>query len=275
MAIMFTDIVGFTSLSQRNENLALELLEEHRNLLRPLFSKHRGVEIKTIGDAFLVEFPSALGAVRSALDIQQLLRELNSLRVDEKRIILRIGIHLGDVVHLGADVYGDAVNVASRIEPFAEPGGICVSEQVYDHIINKFDLPLSSIGKRELKNVELPIEIYKVDLPWKREAQNIGTETDRFVLDKHRVVVLPLVNMISDRGDDYFTDGMTEELISTISRISGLHVISRTSAMQYKNTGEKIIEIGKELKVGFCNRGKRTKVWQSRSNRRSANRFEN
>ena len=250
VAIMFTDLMGYTSLSQRNEKLALELLEEHRDFLRPLFSKHGGVEIKTMGDAFLVEFPSALGAVKSALDIQQSLHELNSHRVNEKRIILRIGIHLGDVIHLGDDVYGDAVNLASRIEPLAEPGGICISEQVYDHIVNKFDFPLSSIGKRELKNVELPVEIYKVDLIWKSEDQNAGTESDRFVLDKHRLAVLPLVNMISDRGDEYFTDGMTEELISTVSRISGLHVISRTSVAQYKNSLKKIVEIGKDLRVG-------------------------
>ena len=137
-ALVFTDMVGYTSLSQKNEALALELLEEHRRLLRPLFPKHNGREIKTMGDAFLVEFASALEALRCAFDIQQLLNELDVNRPPEKRILLRIGIHLGDVVHSKNDVQGDAVNVASRIEPLASPGGISITEQVYQQIRNKF-----------------------------------------------------------------------------------------------------------------------------------------
>src|SRR3989441_771275 len=148
---MFTDMVGYTVLSQKNEVSALQLLEEHRKLVRPFFAKHNGLEIKTIGDAFLVEFASALEAVRCAFEIQQSLHELNSGRSANEKLSLRIGVHLGDVIHGQNDVYGDAVNIASRIEPLADSGGISITEQVYDQIKNKFEFPFSSIGKKELQ----------------------------------------------------------------------------------------------------------------------------
>ncbi len=165
-AIMFTDIVGYTSLSQKNEAVALGLLEKNRSLLRSIFPKYHGREIKTIGDAFLVEFESALEAARCAVEIQESLHEANTTTPPEGKINLRIGIHLGDVIHKGNDVFGDAVNIASRIEPLASPGGICVSEHIFDHIRNKFEFPLASKGKLELKNVDLPVEVYNVSLPW-------------------------------------------------------------------------------------------------------------
>ncbi len=242
---MFTDIAGYTSLAQRNEALALELLEEHRRLIRPFFRKHRGKEIKTIGDAFLVEFASALEALRCAYEIQQSLHERNNPNV-RNRIDIKIGIHLGDIVHDDKrDVYGDAVNVASRIEPLAEPGGICISEQVYVHVRNKFEFPLASLGRRDLKNVELPIEVFKVVLPW---LMIMGREGN---LNKRRIAVLPFSSISPDPNDEYFADGMTEELISTMSKISGLKVIARTSVMGYKGAGlRKINEVARELEVG-------------------------
>ena len=166
-AIMFTDIVGYTALSQKNEGLALELLEKNRSVLRSIFPRYHGREVKTIGDAFLVEFESALEAAKCAVEIQKTLHETNTSASPEVKINLRIGIHMGDVIHRGNDVYGDAVNIASRIEPLAPPGGICVSEQIFDHIRNKVEFPLSSTGKHELKNVDLPIEVYNIGLPWR------------------------------------------------------------------------------------------------------------
>jgi adenylate cyclase len=248
-AVMFTDIVGYTLLSQKDESLALELLEEHRKIVRPILAKHGGIEIKTMGDAFLVEFSSALGAVRCGLDIQQAIGEMNSEKSQGKRIRLRIGIHLGDVIHSAGDIYGDAVNVASRIQPLAEPGGICVTEQVYVHIRNKLEIRMTSLGRRDLKNVDQPIEIYKLEIPGMKEGLETK-ESKAYALDRSRLAVLPLVNMINESGNEYFADGLTEELTSTISRISSLHVISRTSAAQYRNASKKILDIGRELGVG-------------------------
>ena len=242
-AIMFTDLVGYTALTQKDEAGAMRLLDEHRRIVRPLFPKHNGVEVKTIGDAFLVEFASALEAVRCAYDIQQAMHDL-APPSDKGRAVVRIGIHVGDVIHSQNDVYGDAVNVASRIEPLAAPGGICVSEQVYDNVRNKFEFPLVSIGRKELKNVAEPVEVYRVALPWETRAEP-GTD-----LDRTRIAVLPFSNISPDPADEYFADGMTEELIATMSRLGGLKVIARTSVMGYKGGQKKISDVAKELEVG-------------------------
>ena len=243
-AIMFTDMVGYTALGQRNESLSLALVEEQRKLIRPILSRHNGREIKTIGDAFLVDFPNALDAVRCAYDIQRATREFNISLPDEKRIHLRVGVHLGDVVESLGDISGDAVNVASRIEPLAEDGGVCITRQVYDHVLNKFELPLVSLGPKTLKNVSARVEVYKMVMPWEEAG------APRPILDKRRIAVLPFTNISPDPADEYFADGMTEELISTMSRISGMKVIARTSIMGYKGGHKKVDEVARELGVG-------------------------
>lgn len=243
-AIMFTDVAGYTALTQRNEALALSLLEEHRAAVRPFFAQHNGREVKTIGDAFLVEFNSALEAVRCAYAMQQSLHELNSGRPSERQAQVRVGIHLGDVIHSQRDVYGDAVNVASRIEPLSAPGGICMSEQVYSQVKNKFEFPMVSLGRKELKNVGEPVEVFRVVLPWERE----GTVAEG--LYRSRVAVLPFTNMSSDPEEGYFADGITEELITGISKVRELKVTSRTSVMHYKGQTMRIPEVCRELGVG-------------------------
>jgi adenylate cyclase len=243
-AIMFTDIVGYTRMAQANESQALALLEEHRKLLRPLFPAHGGTEVKTMGDAFLVEFRSALEAVLCAVEIQKKIAERNSEAPALKRLDVRVGIHLGDVVHGSGDVYGDAVNVASRIEPLAEPGEICISQKVYDHVRNKTELDITRMGQIELKNVELPLGVYKVSMTRTGEGRQERSAA------RERLAVLPFVNISPDPNDEYFADGLTEELISKLSEVKGLKVIARTSVMNYKKKEKNVSEIGKELGVG-------------------------
>jgi adenylate cyclase len=244
-AIMFTDMVGYTALGQRNEALSLALVKEQKKLIKSILGRHHGREVKTMGDAFLVEFSSALEAVRCAYDIQRGARELNFSLPEDRRVHLRIGVHLGDVVEAKGDISGDAVNVASRIEPLAEDGGVCITRQVYDHVHNKFELPLTSLGSRSLKNVSEPLEVYKVEMPWEQAAAPKPSG-----LDKTRIAVLPFTNMSPDPSDEYFSDGMTEELIASLSGVTGLSVIARTSVMKYKGASKSASEVARELNAG-------------------------
>ncbi len=244
---MFTDMVGYTGLTQANESLAMKVLERHNGLLRPIFPKFHGREIKTIGDSFLVEFGSALDAVRCAVEMQTQLHDFEGLKGQKIRI--RIGIHLGDVIHRAGDVFGDAVNIASRLESLAPPEGIVISEQVFVQVRNKEVSPLIPLGAKEMKNVSELIQVYRVQMPWEGHGEN-GGDARPSVLEAHRVAVLPFVNISSDKENEYFADGLTEELIGRLGQIRELEVIARTSVMTYKMKEKKIAEIARELNVG-------------------------
>jgi adenylate cyclase len=174
-AIMFTDMVGYSALSQRDDKLALELLEEHRDLLRKIFAEFNGTEIKTIGDGFLVEFNSALEAAQSAIAIQRALAKRNADAPAERQIQVRIGVHIGDVIHRGGDVYGDGVNIASRIEQLAGAGGICVSMDVERQIRNAVETRFEKLAPTELKNISVPMDLFRIVLPWERQAARAAT----------------------------------------------------------------------------------------------------
>jgi adenylate cyclase len=242
-AIMITDVVGFTASAQANEADALARLREQEEILRPLFGPFKGREIKSTGDGFLVEFESALGALECAVEIQRRMRERNSNR-RRPPLELRIGIHAGDVEESGGDIFGDAVNIASRVEPLAEPGGVCLSEPVYVQVRSKVPYYLENIGAKTLKGVREPMEVYRVVLSEATEGTIAGS------LPFPRIAVLPLTNMSPDPADEYFADGLTEEMISTLSKVRDLSVISRTSVMQYKGHPKRMAEIGRELNVG-------------------------
>jgi adenylate cyclase len=304
-AIMFTDMVGYSALSQRDDKLAQELLEEHRRLLREIFPRFHGTEIKTIGDAFLVEFGSALEAAQCAIEIQRTLAKRNHDVTSDRRIELKIGIHIGDVVHREGDVYGDGVNIASRIEQLAGAGGICVSMDVERQIRNALEARFEKFASAELKNIKLPMELFRIVLPWEpggktesrvtpikkksllpgvtaavvlialvifgwwwfmqrsaRNHQNPPTASTNVAPaaapkapDQNSVAVLPFVNLSDDKGSEYFSDGVSEELLTVLQKIPGLHVAARTSAFSFKGKNATAQEIGQKLGVAHLVEG--------------------
>lgn len=239
---MFTDTVGYTASTQADEGRTLGLLRQQAELVRPLVAVHQGREIKSTGDGFLVEFESALKATQCAVNIQRLIHERNA-EGGLAPIRIRIGIHLGDVVQSGTDILGDAVNIAARIEPLAEPGGICVSGAVQEQVRNKIPDKLEKLAPTALKGLQVPMDIYRVVLPWTvREPATDST-------GPAGIAVLPFSNISPDTKDEYFAEGLTEELITVLSKVRGLRVIARTSVMQYKSTTKAVSQIGEELNV--------------------------
>ena len=247
-AVMFTDTVGFTASTQANEGHTLEMLRQQGDLLRPIVAIHQGREIKSTGDGFLVEFDSALKAVQCAVNIQRRIHERNS-EGGQSPIRVRIGVHLGDVVQNGGDILGDAVNLAARIEPLAEPGGVCVSGAVFDQVRTKVADRFEKLEPKSLKGVELPLDVYRVIPSWEGSGGGAADEVSP-LLDKARIAVLPFANISPDPSDEYFADGLTEELIANLSLVPGLKVIARTSVLGYKKGEKKVAAIGKELGVG-------------------------
>lgn len=286
-AIMFTDMVGYTALTQRSEKLALELLEEHRRLLRERFPKYHGREIETTGDGFLVEFASALEAARCAIEIQRTLATRNISVPPENQIYVRIGIHVGDVVQKEGKLLGDGVNIAARLEPLAEPGGICISVDVARQIQHTLEAKIISMGPTDLKNVRVPVEICRIVLPWQttrsptparpklprasklspaeialavvlislvsawlliREGSGPGQVSERI----ESLVVLPFKNLSKDSDQEFFADGMTELLVSELGKLGSFRKVisSRQAVMQYKERGGKtILDIARDFVV--------------------------
>ena len=244
-AIMFTDMVGYSALTQADEANAIAILERHNRLLRPIFTKYNGREVKTVGDAFLVEFDSALDSAKCALKVQQVLHDHN-VATPQRQIRIRIGIHVGDVIHAAGDVFGDTVNIASRIQSLADPEGICVTQQVFDQVHSKIPSELAKLPPVSLKNIRAPIGVYRVVQPWD------PPEKERPVPEAgggRNIAVLPLANISEDPSDEYFADGLTEELISVLSQVRDLRVIARTSVAPYKTAPKPVAQIGKELGV--------------------------
>ena len=263
-AIVFTDLVGSTELAQTNEAVALDTVREQERLVRPLVERQRGRWVKSMGDGMLFEFPTARAAVEFAVEFLKSAQEHSSEPAGHA-LRLRIGIHLGDVERRGTDIVGDAVNVASRIESAAEPGGICLSSSVYEQVVRKVPYQFERIGARSLKGVLEPLELYRVVLPWsgsaegsrRSPAQPAAATVSAPRPEPHlpRLAVLPLSNISPDPADAFFAEGLTEELIAVISRVRGIRVISRTSVGQYRNTTKPVAVIGSELGTDFVLEG--------------------
>jgi TolB-like protein/Flp pilus assembly protein TadD len=243
---MFADVVGYTALAQKDETFALQVVSKIREWSMPVFDRHGGRLVKTMGDGFLVEFSSAMDAVLCGIELQHVMRKRPS-DLQNSEVQIKVGIHVGDVIHENGDVLGDAVNIASRIEPLAGPGEVCISAEVMNQVKSRLSYAMIPMGPQKLKNVADSVETYRVLLPWAAGSTVPSQTVNR---DLRRLVVLPLSSFSPEPNDEYFADGMTEEVITKLSGLTGLRVIARTSSMKYKGVRKSVLEIGTELRVG-------------------------
>ncbi len=248
--ILFSDMVGYTSLMGQDEQKAFDLLGKNRKIHRPIVEAFNGRWIKEIGDGIMASFNTVTDAVFAALQIQEACKLTNEYQ-------LRIGIHMGEVIEEDGDLFGDGVNIAARIQAAAEPGSIYISEAVYQNISNKKETRTRYIRAESLKNVKDPVRIFEVLLSdgYKEFQPGDKRKTPVITVSKDSIVVLPFANMSSDPEQEYFSDGITEEIITELSRLRNLLVISRSSAMTLKGTKKKIKEIAEELQVHYVLEG--------------------
>jgi TolB-like protein/class 3 adenylate cyclase len=254
-AILAADVAGYSRLMGADEEGTLERLKSLRHeLLDPKIAEHRGRIVKTTGDGMLVEFASVVDAVRCAVAVQQAMAERNTGVAADTRIELRIGINLGDVIVEGDDLYGDGVNIAARVEALADPGGVFVSNTVHDQVRDRLPFAFEDLGEQQVKNITRPVRVYRV-----RDAC-IGTKAPLAqpalpLPDKPSIAVLPFANMSGDPEQEYFADGMVEEIITALSRIRWLFVIARNSTFIYKGQAVDVKRVGRELGVRYVLEG--------------------
>ena len=247
--ILAADVVGYSRLMEQDEAGTLATLKaRRREVLEPLVARHRGRIFKIAGDSALAEFGSAVGAVQCAIDLQREMASANDALSDERSIVLRIGVNLGDVIVEGSDLYGDGVNIAARLEGMAEPGGILVSGTAYDHVRNKVSTGFDDLGVRNLKNIREPVRVFAVSGISHVRAAAVTA-------DKPSIAILPFVNMSGDPGQTYFSDGVTEDIITELSRFPSLFVVARNSSFQYRDKAVDVRRIALELGVRYLVEG--------------------
>ena len=256
-AIMAADVVGYSRLIRADEEGTLAALNALRaDLIDPKIADHHGRVFKLMGDGMLAEFASVVDAVRAAAEVHLAVAERNAVLPQDKRIEFRVGINLGDVVIDGDDIHGDGVNVAARLEGLAEPGGIYVSAAVYEQVRDRIDFPFEDLGEQEVKNIDRPVHVWR----WVRDAaaslpEAVGAKELRPLPDKPSIVVLPFDNMSGDPEQEYFSDGITEDIITDLSKVSGLFVIARNSAFVYKEKAFNVADVCREIGVKFAVEG--------------------
>ena len=260
-AILAADVVGYTRLMGADEAGTLEHLKSLRKeLVQPMIAGRGGRIVKLMGDGLLAEFPSVVEAVECAAGIQQAMAGHEAEVAEALRIRLRIGVNLGDIIVEGSDLYGDGVNVAARLEALAEPGGVCVSSTVFDHVDGKVALDFEDLGERQVKNIDQPLRVYRIVLG---SGADEGKAADTFVgggavlesPDKPSIAVLPFTNMSGDPEQEYFSDGITEDIITELSRFKDLSVVSRNSSFAFKGKAAPLRDVGEKLKVGYIVEG--------------------
>ena len=262
-AIMAVDVVGYSRLMGEDEAGTARAVREHRDAARPLVTTRGGRIVKTMGDGLLLEFPSVVDAVQCAVAIQQLMVERNAETADGRKIVYRVGVHLGDVLIEGDDILGEGVNIAARLEAICEPGGVLVSGSVYEHVRGRLEIRFVDLGERDLKNIARPVRAYRVALDGAATADSIAptrSEVATAIRDKPSIAVLPFQNMSGDPEQDYFADGISEDIITALSKLSQLFVIARNSSFTFKGKNVHIREIGKTLGVHYVLEGSVRKV---------------
>ena len=251
-AILAADVVGYSRLMGEDEAGTAKIVRERREAAAPIVAAHGGRVFKTMGDGILIEFASVVAAVESALAMQKQAAERNAEAPEAKSVVYRIGVHLGDVLVDGEDVLGDGVNIATRLEGVAEPGGVCVSGSAFDHVRGRVEAEFIDLGEKDLKNISRPVRVYAIRPGWESAA----LVPPAFALNTRgpprlSLVVLPFANMSDDPEQEYFVDGVTESLTTDLSRISGSFVIGRNTAFTYKGKPVALKQIGRELNVRY------------------------
>ena len=273
-AILAADVVGYSRLMGEDEARTAQALREQRAAADPLIAEHGGRIVKTTGDGALIEFGSVVGAVQCALALQRLMAERNAVLPDARRMDLRIGVHLGDVLVESDDIIGDGVNIAARLEGIAEPGGICISEDAFRQVRGKVDAEFDDIGEQNLKNIARPLRVYRLrdalthpaaDAPGSPLSRIAGEGAERQrreagegslpLPDKPSLAVLPFQNLSGDPEQEYFADGMVEEITTAISRLPWLFVIARNSSFTYKGRAVDVQQVARELGVRYLLEG--------------------
>jgi adenylate cyclase len=289
-AILAADIAGYSRLMHEDEAATVRDLKSHQSVILPLIGRHGGRIIDTAGDGILAEFPSVMGATECAVEIQSVMAERNESVHESRRMRFRIGINLGDVIHDDTRIYGDGINIAARLEALAEPGGVLVSSTVYDQVRGKLPFTFEDVGERQVKNIEQPVHMYRLHLPGASSkapalvgrasrrrwivwgvvaflvllgAGGAGWMSSRFFPGQRgsaeaprlSIVVLPFRNLSGDPGQEYFADGITEDLTTDLSRIAGSFVISRNTAFTFKGKAVDARQIGRELSVRYVLEG--------------------
>ena len=257
-AILSADVKGYSRLMGENELATVDTLKKYREAISSQVNQYNGRVVDSPGDNLLVEFASVVDAVECAVKIQGELGDRNTELPENRRMDFRIGINLGDVIEEGERIYGDGINIAARIEALADAGGVCISKNVYDQVKNKLTFGYEYQGKYSIKNISEPVKVYRVMVA--AEGGTSKSISERDLPDKPSIAVLPFVNMSGDAEQEYFSDGITEDIITDLSKVSGLFVIARNSVFTYKAKAVKVAEVGRELSVKYVLEGSVRKV---------------
>ena len=261
-AVLAADVAGYSRLMGLDEVGTARTLREHRAVSDALVAKYAGRIVKTTGDGVLLEFPSVVDAVECAVAVQVVMTERNDGVPQDRRMLYRIGINLGDILIEGEDILGDGVNVAARLEGIAEPGGICLSSSAYDQVRGKVAVEFVDLGEQSLKNIDRPVRVYAA-----RSKDHLGTLASGVLTshpdankplplpDKPSIAVLPFQNMSGDPEQEYFADGIVEDIITALSRFKSLFVIARNSSFTFKGRAVDIKEVGRRLGVRYVLEG--------------------